>query len=167
MLRYLANRLEDSAGLKEGDVGMASRPEMQSRMGCDPQVRLPDGRHALLQFKRPPPSGGGMSFKAPSRQASALLKTCPASSFPVLPAVGTNGVSGESGPACPAAPRRRRMDLHAACRQCAGMPPPEAGVRTGRPAAARPCVAAQRPMLARPAKRPECLPATRRYGGNG
>ena len=90
--------------LRRATLRWPRRPGMQSRMGCDSQVRLPDGRYALLQFKRPPPGGGGMSIKAPSRQASALLKTCPASSFPVLPAVGTNGVSGESGPACPAAP---------------------------------------------------------------
>ena len=73
--------------LRRATLGWPRRPGMQSRMGCDPQVRLPDDRYVPLQFKRPP-SGGGMSITAPSRQASALLKICPASSSLSCPRSG-------------------------------------------------------------------------------
>ena len=92
VLRCLANCIERKACLKEGGVEMASPAQnAEARTGCDSQVKLPDGRYVLLQFKRPLPGGGTLSFKVPSHQVSALLKTCPASSFLVLPAVGTNG----------------------------------------------------------------------------
>ena len=92
VLRCLANCIERKACLKEGGVEMDSPAQnAEARTGCDSQARLPDGRCAPPQFKRPLPSGGTPSFKVPSRRVSALLKTCPASSFLVLPAVGANG----------------------------------------------------------------------------
>ncbi len=92
VLRYLANCIERKVPLEEGYVEMASPTQnAEALLGYDSQVKLPDGRYVLLQFKRPLPSGDTLSFKVPSRQVSALLKTCPASSFLVLPAVGTNG----------------------------------------------------------------------------
>ena len=91
VLRYLANCLECGAGLEEGSIAMASPTQNEEALlGYDSQVKLPDGRYVLLQFKRPLPVDGTLHFKVPSHQASALLKSCPASSFLVLPAVGTN-----------------------------------------------------------------------------
>ena len=91
VLRYLANCLEDNAGLEEGGVAMASPTQnAEALLGYDSQVELLNGRYVLLQFKRPLPVDDTLHFKVPSNQVSALLKTCPASSFFVLPAVGTN-----------------------------------------------------------------------------
>ena len=104
VLRYLANCLERSRrGPAEGVVEMASPTQNEeAHMGYDSQVKLPDGRYVLLQFKRPLPDRTSISFKrplpdrtsisfkVPSGQVSALLGHCKRSSFFVLPAVGTN-----------------------------------------------------------------------------
>ena len=92
VLRYLANCLEDNAGLEEGGIAMASPTQNEeAHMGYDSQVKLPDGRYVLLQFKRPLPCRPDYSFGVPSGQVSLLLGPEAASSFFVLPAVGTNG----------------------------------------------------------------------------
>ena len=90
VLRYLANCLERGARL-EGDVEMASPTQNEEAYrGYDSQVKLPDGRYVLLQFKRPLLGRPRSSFGVPSRQVSALLGQETASSFFALPAVGTN-----------------------------------------------------------------------------
>lgn len=63
----------------------------EAHMGYDSQVKLPDGRYVLLQFKRPLPCRPPASFEVPSGQVSALLGPHARSSFFALPAVGTNG----------------------------------------------------------------------------
>ena len=92
VLRYLANCFERSRrGLAEGAVEMASPTQNEeAHMGYDSQVRLPDGRYVLLQFKRPLPGCTSISFKVPSGQVAALLGPYAHSSFFVLPAVETN-----------------------------------------------------------------------------
>ena len=91
VLRYLANCIERKACLKEGSVAMASPTQNEeAHMGYDSQVELPDGRYVLLQFKRPLPCRPRFSFGVPSAQVSLLLGPETASSFFVLPAVGTN-----------------------------------------------------------------------------
>ena len=92
VLRYLANCLERSrGGLAEGVVEMASPTQNEeAHMGYDSQVKLPDGRYVLLQFKRPLPGCTSISFKVPSGQVAALLGPYAHSSFFVLPAVRTN-----------------------------------------------------------------------------
>ena len=92
VLRYLANCLERSrGGLAEGAVEMASPTQNEeAHMGYDSQVKLPDGRYVLLQFKRPLPGRTSISFKVPSGQVAALLGPYAHSSFFALPAVRTN-----------------------------------------------------------------------------
>ena len=91
VLRYLANCLECRAGLEEGSVEMASPTQNEeAHMGYDSQVKLPDGRYVLLQFKRPLPCRPNFSFGVPSAQVSLLLGPETDSSFFALPAVGTN-----------------------------------------------------------------------------
>ena len=62
----------------------------EAHMGYDSQVKLPDGRYVLLQFKRPLPGRPPSSFKVPSGQVAALLGPHAHSSFFALPAVRTN-----------------------------------------------------------------------------
>ena len=92
VLRYLANCLERSRrGPAEGVVEMASPTQNEeAHMGYDSQVKLPDGRYVLLQFKRPLPGRPPASFEVPSGQVAALLGPHAHSSFFVLPAVETN-----------------------------------------------------------------------------
>ena len=100
ILRYLANCLERRHDLAEGAVVPVSptQPEEHS-LGFDAAVGLPEGRYALLQFKRPDERAGrgGARFKMDGRQALTLLQYPRGSAFYVLPPVRTNLEMAEYG----------------------------------------------------------------------
>jgi len=93
ILRYLANCLERRHDLAEGAVVPVSpTPHEEHMLGFDAMVGLPQGRYAVLQFKRP--AGwpiGRARFEIVDRQALTLLRYPRGSAFYVLPPVRTNG----------------------------------------------------------------------------
>ena len=91
VLRYLANCLERRYRLAEGDVTLTSPTQREEKwLGFDAMTRLPNGRYALLQFKRPKFCDSKVYFEIPSYQVSKLMERELGSSFFVLPVVETN-----------------------------------------------------------------------------
>ena len=91
VLRYLANCLERRCGLAEGAVTLTSPTQHEEKtLGFDAMAGLPDGRYAVLQFKRPEFHGDVIYFKLPLHQFCAMLRHPPRSAFYMLPIVFTN-----------------------------------------------------------------------------
>ena len=91
VLRYLANCLERRYRLAEGTVTLTSPTQREEKgLGFDAMTSLPNGRYALLQFKRPKFCGSKVYFEIPSYQVSKLMRRELGSSFFVLPVVETN-----------------------------------------------------------------------------
>ena len=115
VLRYLANCVERRRGLAEGAVTLTSPTQHEEKtLGFDAMAGLPNGRYAVLQFKRPtlhvdavsfglplhPSRPGGcswgrahvdaVSFELPLHQFCAMLRYPPRSAFYMLPIARTN-----------------------------------------------------------------------------
>lgn len=99
ILRHLANCLELRGGLAPGSVTMTSPTQNdEDDLGYDAVVGQPNGRYALLQFKRPDPDTATLSFRIPARQVYTLSWWPPRSAFFVLPAVKKNRDLWAAGP---------------------------------------------------------------------